>query len=294
MSLTTVESLTFYHPPFLVMSCFLFAIGACVGSFLNVCIYRIPNGESIVSPSSHCPTCCHKIRIYENIPILSWFLLRGKCSNCQSSIAKQYFMIEAATGLLFLTIWVRVYNKLWPHSVVLAFSVLVSVLIAVTLIDIRHRIIPNQLVFAGLLSGLIIGIVFPEVHSYSQMGITNYYLSVYKPISYYFFEHATQLIPGSRQAYSILFAFGDSLLGVIFGGGILLTTLELGKLVCGKRKVTLSEPATLTLTTRGFSANDLDFRAWEDLFPRESDKLIVTGSVVEFNFPPEFSSIELD
>src|SRR5271165_480562 len=93
--------------PFPFWSVALFVLGCMVGSFLNVCIHRLPLGESIVSPPSHCPHCKYSIPWYLNIPLITWLFLRGKCRNCGAPISVRYFLVELLTGIVFLACWLR-------------------------------------------------------------------------------------------------------------------------------------------------------------------------------------------
>jgi leader peptidase (prepilin peptidase)/N-methyltransferase len=128
---------------------YVFAIAASIGSFLNVCIYRLPMGKSIVSPSSSCPNCNNLIKFYDNIPILSYLLLRGKCRGCALPISIEYPLIEALTGLLALALFCS-----FGYSVeFFVFSFLAFALIVITFIDLRHRIIPNVITLPGILIG---------------------------------------------------------------------------------------------------------------------------------------------
>jgi leader peptidase (prepilin peptidase) / N-methyltransferase len=125
----------------------LFALaGAAVGSFLNVCIYRIPAGLSVVFPSSRCPDCGHPIRIYDNIPVVSYLLLGGKCRDCRGGISLRYPLVEALTaafaGLLFLKYGL---TPAFPAA-----FVFVSTLIVITFIDLDHQIIPHLLTLTGI------------------------------------------------------------------------------------------------------------------------------------------------
>lgn len=134
-----------------------FIVGLIVGSFLNVCIYRIPlEGLSIYSPRhSFCPSCGNTIRVYDNIPILSYFILGGKCRYCKSKISIQYPLVEFLTGAFFLLF-------LHTFQFNLAFVVaciFISILIAISVIDLRHFIIPNELVYTGMIIGLIFAII---------------------------------------------------------------------------------------------------------------------------------------
>ncbi|MEA3560834.1 MAG: prepilin peptidase, partial [Candidatus Omnitrophota bacterium] len=85
-----------------MLNIIIFILGACVGSFLNVCIYRIPRRESIITPSSHCPNCNHKLTWYENIPLLSYLVLRGKCRYCRGQVSFRYFTVELLAAGLFV------------------------------------------------------------------------------------------------------------------------------------------------------------------------------------------------
>ncbi|MBE0568972.1 MAG: prepilin peptidase [Deltaproteobacteria bacterium] len=131
---------------------FFFLAGACVGSFLNVVIHRLPREESIVSPRSRCPFCGRPIRAWENIPIASFLALRGKCSGCGAPISIRYPIVEAMTAVGFAAIvwhvgtgWVLVRDLLF-----------FSLLVPITFIDIDHRIIPDELSLGGLAAGILL------------------------------------------------------------------------------------------------------------------------------------------
>lgn len=126
-----------------------FVFGSVVGSFLNVCIYRIPAGLSVVSPASRCPVCENPIRWYQNIPIASWLLLGGKCASCKTRISLRYPLIEALSGLLYLLVLYR-FDLSLTALVLLLF---VSVLLVVTFIDLDHQIIPNVISLPGIVVG---------------------------------------------------------------------------------------------------------------------------------------------
>ncbi len=122
-------------------------VGAIFGSFLNVVAYRLPRGESLSRPRSRCPQCQTAIRPYDNIPVLSWLALRGRCRTCKASISARYPLVEAVTGLLCALV---VLAKGPDEDAVLGL-VLVLLLVPITLIDLDHRIIPNKLTLAGAL-----------------------------------------------------------------------------------------------------------------------------------------------
>ena len=142
--------------PLLIWLIFLILAGACVGSFLNVVAYRLPEGRSIVTPPSACPRCGHRLAWYDNLPVLGWLILRGRCRYCREPISVQYPLIEAATAALFGGLYAAYYltdlrpelaaagpGDTWP--VLLMHLVLVAALLAATLIDARLFIIPLQI-----------------------------------------------------------------------------------------------------------------------------------------------------
>ena len=138
---------------------FVFIFGAAIGSFLNVVIYRVPNEMSIVLPNSACPNCETPIKAYDNIPILSWLILGGKCRNCKEPIAWRYPAVELLTALLFmLTYWQLGLTAFLP--VAFAF---VSAMIALVFIDAEHMILPNVITYPMFVIALIVRVVYPIV-----------------------------------------------------------------------------------------------------------------------------------
>ena len=134
-------------PVFLVWAAFL---GAAVGSFLNVCIARLPAGESVVKPRSRCPACGESIGWYDNMPILSFLLLRAKCRHCRQPISWQYPAVEAST----LAIWVGMALAYGPTPRGLVGAIFLSILLAIALTDAKHYLIPDPLSIGGLAAGL--------------------------------------------------------------------------------------------------------------------------------------------
>ena len=128
-----------------------FALGAVVGSFLNVCIHRLPRSESVVRPGSHCPACGGPIAPYDNVPILSYLLLRGRCRACQARISPRYFLIELANGVGYSVILWR-FGFGWPAAV---YAVLFSALLVITVIDLDHQIIPDAITLPGIGLGVL-------------------------------------------------------------------------------------------------------------------------------------------
>lgn len=130
----------------------LFLTGLVMGSFANVCIHRIPKGESIIFPNSHCPHCHHALTILENIPLVSFVVLRGRCHYCQERISWRYPVVEFLTGLLYLTMLAR-FGFSISAFVYMAFG---TVLIIVSFIDLKEKIIPDELSLPGAAIGLIL------------------------------------------------------------------------------------------------------------------------------------------
>jgi leader peptidase (prepilin peptidase)/N-methyltransferase len=141
----------------------IFIFGACVGSFLNVCIWRIPRDESLIFPESHCPKCNHKLSWFENIPLLSWTFLNGKCRKCKEPISFRYFFVELLTAVMFLMAWLKVTWNCEPLPLLLPYFTVVVLVVTTTFIDIDHRIIPNEITFTTMILGLAFSAVFPSI-----------------------------------------------------------------------------------------------------------------------------------
>lgn len=138
----------------------VFILGTVVGSFANVLIYRLPRGESIVRPRSRCPECETTIAWYDNVPVLSYLILRGRCRSCSQGISWRYPAVEAVNGLLYLGLVMRM--GIGPNTAALAlFS---TALLVITFIDLDHRIIPNVISFPGMAAGVAFSFMpgFPE------------------------------------------------------------------------------------------------------------------------------------
>ncbi|MCH8013959.1 MAG: prepilin peptidase [Candidatus Dadabacteria bacterium] len=177
-----------------------FILGSIIGSFLNVCIYRLPREESIVYPGSHCTSCRKSISFYHNIPILSYIFLGGRCSHCNSKISFSYPLVEILSGLLFVA-------TLWKFGMILdtlLYLLFISGLIVITFVDLKHMIIPNVITYPGILVGIL----------YKAL-TTNWQNSLELVSNFSFgFQNFFELL----NEVPIL----DSLFGVILGGGILL------------------------------------------------------------------------
>jgi leader peptidase (prepilin peptidase) / N-methyltransferase len=125
---------------------YVFAVGAAIGSFLNVCIGRWPEGLSVVKPRSRCPKCGHQIKATENIPIVSWLMLRGKCSNCRERISIQYPIVELLVGL----IWLDAYGHFGMSFTAFRVAVFVTVVLGIAITDAKHFVIPDGFTVFGL------------------------------------------------------------------------------------------------------------------------------------------------
>lgn len=126
-------------------------IGLCIGSFLNVCIYRIPKEESIVFPASHCTSCGHELKFYELIPIVSYIFLRGKCIKCKSKISIKYPLIEILNGLLYLLLFIK-YGLSFNF---IFYCLLVSLLIVISIIDLESKYVYSSTTIVGVLLAII-------------------------------------------------------------------------------------------------------------------------------------------
>jgi len=182
---------------FLVFGLFAFSFGACVASFLNVCIWRLPRGESVVRPASHCPNCNAAIRWYQNIPILSWLALRGRCANCRQPISPRYMIVEIMGGVLFFLPYLQwagcggpTIGVGFPHvnemlglvpiaspALVPVSWLVISGLILGSFIDLAHFYLPDRVTIGGMILGVPISFLVPEIQGETD-GLTALYWSL--------------------------------------------------------------------------------------------------------------------
>ncbi len=173
---------------------FFFLLGSIVGSFLNVVIHRVPLEKSIVFPNSACPSCENKIRPYDNIPILSWLILRGKCRTCKDPISIRYPGVELLTGLLFLLVfWTVGFSAFLPVALIF-----VTAIISLIFIDAEHMILPNVITYPLLIFAVAVRLIFPLL-----FGITD----VFPDLSHY-----PLTLLDAPPAWIV------SLVGAVFGG----------------------------------------------------------------------------
>ncbi len=219
---------------------FAFVLGAAVGSFLNVCIYRWPVDLSINRPRrSFCPNCKQPIPWHQNLPLISWLVLRGRCANCGAKISFRYFAVELVTALLFLAIWQN-----FPWQVAIAYWVFVSFLVIGTFIDFEHFIIPDRVTIGGVIAGVVCSVA----------------------------------VPALMQTDSPLAAGVRSFLAAALGYVILLIVLEAGKIAFGRKRIRFDAPTPFTWTKRGDDADFVvgtEESLWSDYFAREKDRLLL-------------------
>lgn len=184
---------------------FVFLLGLCVGSFLNVCVYRLPRDKSLIWSRSHCPNCDSKIGWFDNIPLLSFIFLGGRCRHCGDRISAQYFVGELMSGVVFVICgvwWLTPPSTEWINFFLSAFFIVIA--ITITRIDWSHSIIPNELNFSLIVSGLLLGAV-----------------------PHYPFKTVQEAGLSYTQ-------WGQALLGLLIGGGIFLFLALISPLIYGR------------------------------------------------------------
>lgn len=191
------------------MSLLVFLFGLCVGSFLNVCIHRLPRGESVVHPRSRCPQCGRPIAAYDNIPLLSYLVLRGRCRHCQARISPQYPLVELLTGLALLLAYLQFDVSLAGAKAAL----LAAALIVLIFTDLRQRLLPDRITLPGIAVGLVFAFFLP-LNDGAMVLLVRTLLETTPP--------------------PLAASLGDALLGAALGAGILF---GLGELWYRLRKV---------------------------------------------------------
>ncbi len=226
--------------PAWVLACFVFIFGAIVGSFLNVCIHRLPRDLSVNEPRrSFCPHCHKTIPWYQNLPILSWLWLRGRCASCGATISPRYLLVEILTGCAFLALWLKFGLPLAP-----AYALFAALLIVAAFIDFEHYIIPDEITIGGTIAGVAMGTALP-----SLMGVSVWW-----------------------QAALL------SLAAAALGYGALWLVVEGGKLAFGRKRLVPENPEPFRFEPGEENPRLVigeEIWPWEEIFNRPSDVLIL-------------------
>lgn len=238
------DAATWAQVPFHFWSVVFFCFGAMVGSFLNVCIHRLPRGESIVSPPSHCPHCGYHIPWYLNIPLVTWLWLRARCRHCGAPISARYFWVELLTALCFLGCWLTFGQR--SAALALVYCLVLAGLIVATFIDYEHFIIPDKITLGGIGAGVLCSFLVPALHGET----------------------------------SVAWALGDSFLGAAVGGGTVYLILRAGKLLFGRQQVRLTGESRVVFGETGLVLPDKVI-PYEELFYRDSDAIVFEGRRIE-------------
>jgi len=250
----------------------VFIFGLIIGSFLNVCIVRLPQGRSLIWPPSHCLSCDHPIPWYDNLPLLSFIFLRGRCRFCRSRISFRYFMVELLTGVGF---W-AFYAFFGMHPVFWAYGMMLAGFIVATFIDFEHRIIPDEISIGGMYVGIVLSLLIPDLHqiSWQRLWIGRYCMWVLVLVglaSTFVIEHllkknppddedvdrtllvflgtclavdlavlfSVRLLAQGRWHFLVpsLISLDSSLIGLLIGGGIIYIMGLLGDLIFRKESM---------------------------------------------------------
>jgi leader peptidase (prepilin peptidase)/N-methyltransferase len=231
--------------PFHFWSVVFFVFGSMVGSFLNVCIHRMPRNESVISPPSHCPHCNYSIPWFLNIPLATWLMLRGKCRNCAAPISVRYFLVELLTGITFLICWL-VFGHRSP-VLALAYCVLMAGFIVATFIDFEHLIIPDEITLGGAVVGFILSFAAPLLHETT-----------------------------SRSA-----ALKASLIGIAVASGSVYVVLRGGKLLFGKERIKLEPDSRLIFTETHLQLPDGREIPYGEMLYRDNDVIRLFAKTIE-------------
>lgn len=215
-----------------------------VGSFLNVCIHRMPLDLSVIRPPSHCPKCKYSIPWFLNIPLVTWLYLKGKCANCGERISIRYFLVELLTGVTFAVAWVVFAPRSTGLAIVYAF-VLAGFIVA-TFVDIEHIIIPDEITIGGMIVGFVISAIVPELHNTPDRAL----------------------------------AMKHSFVGIAVGGGLVYLILRGGKLAFGKEKLELQPDTRLVFTETGLQFPDKEI-PYNEIFYRKSDAIQLFAKTAE-------------
>jgi len=243
-----------FYPPFehWIWLIPAFLIGGCIGSFLNVVIYRVPLGLSVNDPKrSFCPLCKKPIPMWLNFPMISWLWLRGKCRECHAPIAFRYFGVELLTAVLFAVVWWLFASQINAVEVVIFLWILMAMLVSITFIDAEHLIIPTSLTWAGSIIGIGACAAWPQL-----------------PVL-------------AGEAGNWFAGVKSGVIGWIAGFVGLWFIVELGKMAFGKKALKFDKPVEWSLKEPEGDQDPMLFMIdgeaipWWDIFSRKTDRLLV-------------------
>jgi leader peptidase (prepilin peptidase) / N-methyltransferase len=240
--------------PFHFWSVFFFVLGSMVGSFLNVCIYRMPLDQSVIRPRSHCPNCNYSIPWFLNLPLVTWLYLRGRCKNCGNPISMQYLLVELLTAVTFMTSWI--YFAPRSPGLAIVFCVVLAGFIVATFIDLEHFIIPDEITIGGIVLGFILSAIVPEMHNT--------------------FDRAQ--------------AVKASFWGIAVGGGLIYLILRGGKLAFGKEKLELAPDTKVIFKETSLQLPDKEL-PYEEIFYRKSDYIQLHAKTAELSDRCYFNTV---
>ena len=213
-----------------ILSFFSFWLGACIASFPNVVIWRVPRGESIVSPPSHCPKCGSSIKWWQNIPILSWLALRGRCAACKAPISPRYICVEALGGVLFLAAFLHMLKFGLPLHILVVYWIWIALMIVGSFIDFDHQLLPDFVTVGGMALGLVVN-AYDSFFFWGKIYWENYLLYCVGGLAFGFGLLWLVRWLGSKAFRREAMGMGDVFLmgavGALFGPVAVLVTLIL-------------------------------------------------------------------
>ncbi len=246
--------------PFHFWSVVAFCLGCIVGSFLNVCIHRMPRGESVVSPPSSCPHCGYRIPWYLNMPIAGWCWLKGRCASCGAKISARYVAVELLTGCLVLATWLAFGRD--SFALAFAYAVFLSGLMVATFIDFEHFIIPDEITLGGAALGFVFSFLIPGLHAR---------FSGTAPL---------EVVPVLSDPSSPIGSLQRCFLGAGLGWLVMYGILRLGKLLFGRERIQLEPGTEVHFGELGLHLPDREI-PYDELLYRASDKIRIEAERIE-------------